>query len=47
MTALANDLNTNEARAPIFDLIRTANVAIDQGELLAADRDAIWSAGEL
>jgi cysteinyl-tRNA synthetase len=41
MAALANDLNTNEARAPIFDLIRTANVAIDQGELLAADRDAI------
>jgi cysteinyl-tRNA synthetase len=41
MAALGNDLNTAEARAPIFDLIRTANTAIDQGQLLAADRDAI------
>ena len=41
MAALANDLNTAEARAPIFDLIRTANTAIDQGQLLAGDRDAI------
>jgi cysteinyl-tRNA synthetase len=39
--ALANDLNTAEARAPIFDLIRAANTAIDQGQLLAGDRDAI------
>jgi cysteinyl-tRNA synthetase len=41
LAALSNDLNTAEARAPIFDLIRTANTAIDRGELLAADRDAI------
>ena len=41
LAALANDLNTAEARAPIFDLIRTANTAIDQGQLLAGDRDAI------
>jgi cysteinyl-tRNA synthetase len=41
LAALANDLNTAEARAPIFDLIRAANTAIDKGELLAADRDAI------
>ena len=41
MAALANDLNTAEARAPIFDLIRAANTAIDQGLLLAGDRDAI------
>ncbi|MDE3062394.1 MAG: cysteine--tRNA ligase [Acidobacteriota bacterium] len=41
MAALANDLNTAEARAPIFDLVRTANTAIDQGQLLAEDRDAI------
>ena len=41
MAALANDLNTAEARAPIFDLIRTANTAIDQGQFLAGDRDAI------
>ena len=41
IAALSNDLNTAEARAPIFDLIRAANTAIDQGQLLAADRDAI------
>jgi cysteinyl-tRNA synthetase len=41
MAALSNDLNTAEARAPIFDLIRTANTAIDQGQLFAADRSAI------
>jgi cysteinyl-tRNA synthetase len=41
MTVLANDLNTAEARAPIFDLIRASNTAIDQGQLFAADRDAI------
>jgi cysteinyl-tRNA synthetase len=41
LAALANDLNTAEARAPIFDLIRAANTAIDQGQLLVEDRDAI------
>src|SRR6185312_3064496 len=41
MAALANDLNTAEARAPIFDLVRAGNTAIDQGQLLAGDRDAI------
>ena len=41
LAALANDLNTAEARAPIFDLIRAANTAIDQGQILAGDRDAI------
>ena len=41
MGALANDLNTAEARAPIFDLIRAANTAIDQGQLLAENREAI------
>jgi cysteinyl-tRNA synthetase len=40
-SALANDLNTAEARAPIFDLLRAANTAMDQGELKAGDRDAI------
>jgi cysteinyl-tRNA synthetase len=39
--ALANDLNTAEARAPIFDLVRAANTAIDQGQFFAGDRDAI------
>jgi cysteinyl-tRNA synthetase len=41
LAALANDLNTAEARAPIFDLLRTANTAMDQGLLMACDRDAI------
>jgi cysteinyl-tRNA synthetase len=39
--ALADDLNTAEARAPIFELIRAANTAIDQGQFFADDRDAI------
>jgi len=39
--ALANDLNTADARAPIFELVRAANTAIDQGQFTAADRDAI------
>ena len=41
LAALSNDLNTAEARAPIFDLIRTANTALDQGQLKAGDREAI------
>jgi cysteinyl-tRNA synthetase len=41
IAALSNDLNTAEARAPIFDLIRAANTAIDQNQLLATDREAI------
>jgi cysteinyl-tRNA synthetase len=41
MAALSNDLNTAEARAPIFDLIRAANTAMDRKQLLAGDRDAI------
>ena len=41
LSALANDLNTAEARAPIFDLIRAANTAIDHGKMLAEDRAAI------
>ena len=41
MDALANDLNTADARAPIFELVRAANTAIDKGELRSGDRDAI------
>jgi cysteinyl-tRNA synthetase len=41
MAALANDLNTADARAPIFDLVRAGNTAIDQKQFFAADRDAI------
>jgi cysteinyl-tRNA synthetase len=43
VAALSNDLNTAEARAPIFDLIRAANTALDQGQVLVQDRDAILS----
>jgi len=43
MEALANDLNTADARAAIFELVRAANTAIDDGQLLSADRDAILS----
>jgi cysteinyl-tRNA synthetase len=41
IAALANDLNTAEARAPIFDLIRLCNTAIDQGKFFAGDREAV------
>ena len=41
MAALANDLNTAEARAPIFDLLRASNTAMDQGRFFADDRDAV------
>jgi len=41
LASLADDLNTAEARAPIFELLRAANTAMDQGELRAGDRDAI------
>ena len=38
---LSNDLNTAEARAPIFDLLRLSNTAMDQGKFFAADRDTV------
>ena len=41
MEALANDLNTAEAKAPVFELVRSANTAIDQGQFCAGDRDTI------
>jgi cysteinyl-tRNA synthetase len=39
--ALANDLNTADARAPIFDLLRTANTAMDRGQFQAGDRNVV------
>jgi cysteinyl-tRNA synthetase len=39
--ALANDLNTADARAPIFDLVRSANTALDKGEFPAGDREGV------
>ena len=41
--ALANDLNTAEARAAIFDLVRAANAAADHGTLRAANVPEIIS----
>jgi len=42
IAALANDLNTAEARAPIFDLLRAANTAMDQGSSGAATAMRFW-----
>jgi cysteinyl-tRNA synthetase len=39
--ALANDLNTAEARAAIFDLVRAANTAADAGTLRAENAQQI------
>jgi len=40
VAALANDLNTAEARAAIFDVSRAVNTAADQSKLNRADADA-------
>jgi cysteinyl-tRNA synthetase len=42
--ALANDLNTAEARAAIFDLVRHANTAADHGKLHQANVQPILHA---
>ena len=42
--ALANDLNTAEARAAIFDLVRHANTAADHGKLQQANVQPILHA---
>jgi cysteinyl-tRNA synthetase len=39
--ALANDLNTAEARAAIFELVRDANTVMDRGLFHLSDRDAV------
>ncbi len=38
---MSNDLNTAEARAAIFDLVRTANTLADAGRLFQSDVPAI------
>ncbi len=38
---LADDLNTADALAAIFELVRAANTAMDSQQLFAADREAI------
>jgi len=40
VAALANDLNTAEARAAVFDVLRAVNAAADQNRLTRADADA-------
>jgi cysteinyl-tRNA synthetase len=40
VAALGNDLNTAEARAAIFDVLRAVNAAADQNKLSRADADA-------
>src|SRR3984885_13594286 len=42
--ALADDLNTSEARAAIFDLVRAGNVAADAGKLFSGNVTAILEA---
>jgi cysteinyl-tRNA synthetase len=42
--ALADDLNTSEARAAIFDLVRAGNVAADAGKLYSSNVTAILEA---
>ncbi len=39
--ALANDLNTAEARAAIFELVREANTTMDRGLFGLSDREAV------
>jgi cysteinyl-tRNA synthetase len=41
VAALENDLNTAEARAPIFDLVRAVNGALDLGGVLGGDRERV------
>ena len=40
VAALANDLNTAEARAAVFDVLRTVNAAADQNKLCRGDAEA-------
>ncbi len=39
--ALSDDLNTADALAPVFELVRAGNTAIDQGQFFCGDREAI------
>jgi cysteinyl-tRNA synthetase len=42
--ALANDLNTAQALAAVFDLLREANIAMDRGEFRENERAAVADA---
>jgi len=39
--ALSDDLNTAEARAAIFEMVRAGNIAVDQGKMFAGNRERI------
>jgi cysteinyl-tRNA synthetase len=39
--SLSDDLNTAEARAAIFEMVRAANVAVDQGRMFAGNKERI------
>ncbi len=41
LAALDNDLNTAEARAAVFDVVRAGNIALDAGQIRADDLAAI------
>ena len=43
---LADDLNTAQALAAIFDLVRDVNIAIDRGEFLQGDAAPVLAALE-
>jgi cysteinyl-tRNA synthetase len=45
--ALADDLNTAQALAAIFDLVRDANIAMDRGEFREADVTQVLAALEM
>jgi cysteinyl-tRNA synthetase len=42
--ALGQDLNVSEALAAVFGLVREVNTAIDQGQLVAGDRERVLTA---
>ena len=42
--ALSQDLNVSEALAAVFRLVREVNTAIDQGQLVAGDRERVLTA---
>ena len=44
---LADDLNTAQALAAVFDLVRDVNIAIDRGEFRQGDTDAILAVLEM
>jgi cysteinyl-tRNA synthetase len=44
LAALADDLNTAEARAAIFEMVRFVNARADAGQFFASDQDEVLDA---